>query len=278
MDEKTVTDQVIDDDNKSDVVVDDSVENEVIDGEDKVDPDGETVPEKADANIAKSEFKLRGEKRKRIAAETELADLKAQNVQPDEDKPVMPLSENFDGGDAYNIELEKYYESLTDWKLNQRDATNKVKTQQSKYYESLRELDADYQEQCETAMDKYEDFADVEGETKKHFDPVITEAVLKSKNSAEVVYYIGTHPEILDTLRGSSPVDVVRKINDIESKLKQTNKNIVTTAPNPINPIVNGEDVIEKDPSKMSIDEWMKRDKAESLKKLKTKMETGLMP
>ena len=277
---KTETDQVIVEDNNSDADVnglDLEVNTEATDDAENVVSDGATEPKKSDAEVAKVSFKLREEKRARKALEDEVATLKAQREVPTTEKPEVPNFDDYGTTAEYNTAMADYQDKLVDWKFEQRDVIAKSKSAHDKHYDSLKELDSKFLEQVDSAVEKYPDFMEVDTEVRQHLNDVTIEAILRSENSAEVLYYLGKNPESLDSLQGASPIAVANEIHKIDVKVKGTGKKVVSDAPAPIDPIKDGDDILKKDPSKMTMDEYMAYDKAKTIAKYKKKLETGML-
>jgi len=103
------------------------------------------------------------------------------------------------------------------------------------------------------------------------------EALLQSENGPQVAYHLG-RPEnwdLANKIRELSPTRQLYELGKLETQLlvvKQTKK--VTAAPPPIKPVgITGGG--EKDPSKMSTEEWMDWDKKQTIEKIKKRLSGG---
>jgi len=258
---ETVTEQVVNN-NESDV------QKDLVENTDII-SDGTTEPNKSDAEVAKANFKLREEKRARKALEEEIATLKSQREVVTTKKPIAPNYDDYNDVAEFNKANAIYQENIVDWKFEQRDVIAKSKSAYDKHYDSLKELDSKFLEQVDSAVEKYPDFMEVDTEVRQHLNDVTIEAILRSDNSAEVLYYLGKHPESMQSLNGASPMSVAMKIRDIDLKVSNSTKKAVSNAPEPIEAIKDGKDILKKDPSKMDINEWMAWDKAKTMEKIK---------
>jgi hypothetical protein len=243
-------------------------------GDGTTDPKSDaTEQEETSAAIA---FKLREEKRKRVAIEKENAQLKAQMSVTPVDKPVMPKQDSFENDDDFHKATAEYYDKLTDWKLDQHMRLTAAQKTQQDFYDENQKLADSYDKKVEKAVVKYPDY--VELVEKTDFDNVIREAIFKAENSAEIAYYIAKNPDVGKKLLNSSAVDVAWEVKSLDMRLKKSlNQKTVSNAPDPIKPVDNAEMDVEVDWSKLSTDEWIKKDRERNLKKLKNKMETGML-
>ena len=247
--------------------------------------DGITAPEadgttpKVDAtekpeNSAAIAFKYREEKRKRERIEKENADLKAKMLVVPTDKPSVPSRDAFEEEDKYDVAMAEYYDKLTDWKLEQRDQITSEKSNQEAFHNKNQKLYETYEEKVGKAVEKYPDYIDLVEKTT--FDNTIREAIFKSEHSAEIAYHIAKNPDLGEKLLNSSAIDVALEVRDLDLRLKKSlNSKTSSSAPDPITPVNDSEVITDKDPSKMSMDEYMKYERAETIKKLKNKQETG---
>jgi len=83
----------------------------------------------------------------------------------------------------------------------------------------------------------------------------LEDVFVASENGAEIAYHLGKNPAELQRITALSPVQAAYEIAKLDAKLSAP-KAAATKAPAPINP-VGGNAPAEKDPDKMTIDEWM---------------------
>jgi hypothetical protein len=77
------------------------------------------------------------------------------------------------------------------------------------------------------------------------------------EDAHKVIYALGKNPEEASRILALSPVQQGRELERLALKAGQPATKAVSKAPAPITP-VDGSTTVEKDPSKMSTDEWMK--------------------
>jgi len=278
MEETIVTDDALISDSDTSVKTD-GLETEIKTDE-GTPPDGVTVPQKSDADTtkkadvedAKLAWNLRNERRARKEAEERIAVLEAKIVTPAETRPKVPLYEDFESISDYNEAVASYHENLFDWKIKQREQEVNIQTVNSNRREEMRKLDDTYNEKAAKAIEKYSDYIDVV--EKSPFTYAMEEAIKKSENSAEIAYHISKNPEIQGKLLNSSPIDVAIEIHKLDLKFTQgLNQKRVSSAPSPITPVNSEGAGVEKDPSKMSDDEYFTWDKARKVAAFKKKQE-----
>lgn len=202
---------------------------------------------------------------KNIELETELAKLKA--IQHNAEKPVR---EDFDS-------QEEFVEALTDWKVEQKLSTDKKDVVEKKAEPSPRSEDVTvFEKIAEAGKAKYSDFKEVALTDDLDISASMAEAISLSSAPEDILYFLGTNPDISADISVMSPAKAVMEIVKLERQILQSNdeaakkKNSdselveekesvpakkVTSAPKPITP-VKADGVTEKDPLKMSPKEY----------------------
>ena len=130
----------------------------------------------------------------------------------------------------------------------------------------------------EAGREKYTDFDAIALNKTLDVTPAMTEVILESELSGDIMYYLGKNPDIATDVSKMSPLKAAKKLAEIETELakpsekkKETEdesippepKNKIPKAPPPIVPVKTG-GVTERDPSTMSPKEyraWRERNK-----------------
>lgn len=94
--------------------------------------------------------------------------------------------------------------------------------------------------------------------------PDVARMVLESDKSALLEYHLAKHPDIIADLNSMSPTQAARRIGAIEARLSLPKPKTTTSAPPPAKP-PRGSAVPSADPSKLSMDEYVKARKAGKL-------------
>lgn len=213
-------------------------------------------------------------KTKKKELEEELTKLKSKV--PD---PTRPNREDFDDDEAF-------LEALTDWKVDVK--LNAVKGKERETQEESEEktgVDEVYETMDQmvlTGREKYEDFDAVAMAKDLVVTPAMTEIILESEISADIMYYLGQNPDEAADIAKLTPMKIAKKLAEIEKELEKgeeseeeeeeetlplpkppVKKKKLTKTPEPITP-VRESGAIDKDPSQMSPKEyraWRERNK-----------------
>lgn len=213
-------------------------------------------------------------KTKKKELEEELTKLKSKV--PDSTRPNR---EDFDDDEAF-------LEALTDWKVDVK--LNAVKGKERETQEESEEktgVDEVYETMDQmvlTGREKYEDFDAVAMAKDLVVTPAMTEIILESEISADIMYYLGQNPDEAADIAKLTPMKIAKKLAEIEKELEKgeeseeeeeeetlplpkppVKKKKLTKTPEPITP-VRESGAIDKDPSQMSPKEyraWRERNK-----------------
>ena len=187
---------------------------------------GET-PEEHKKRKGGYQRKLEKAQREAEQARAEAAYLRGQMdaIKPKEEAQAKPIDgrPSVDQFDSY----DEYVEALTDWKLEQREA----KKENSKVESSWRERES-------LAQNKYEDYDEVADIKQLLPTPAMAQTILQLELGADVLYWLGKHPQENARIRALSPLAAAAALGKIESQLaKPTPKPKTTQAPAPISPV-----------------------------------------
>lgn len=173
--------------------------------------------------------------------------------------PARPKLEQFETTEAYE-------DALLAW----NDKRKEIETQTEKQKREEAEVFQTFQERAKKVREEFDDFDEVVEQP--IFSQHMREALLYSENGPSVAYHLGTNPGEAARIRNLPPTLQLLELGKLETKLllaKQTKK--VTSAPAPPTPVGMAGGAKEKDPSEMSITEWMEWDRKQSLEKAKLK-------
>lgn len=202
--------------------------------------------------------------RKRREAEREAERLREELKEKSQTQPTQytdrPKLENFQT-------TEQYEDALLDWKLDQ---LRKEEDQKRRAIDEEQAL-SKFNQQAKKLREIYEDFDEVVEQPV--FSPVMRDTILRSEDGAMVSYFLGRpeNAETADRIRRLSPREQIYELGKLETKIKlaQTTKK-TTAAPDPIKPVgITGGSVIDE--SKLSDDEWFKREQEREKEKIRKK-------
>jgi hypothetical protein len=216
---------------------------------------------------------LKTQSAKRISElEEELQKLKSKV--PAEDKPKR---EDFEDDEAF-------LEALADWKIDTKlkaaeGKEKKVKedTEEKSVVDEVYEV---MDQMIETGREKYDDFDAVAMDKDLMITTAMTELILESEISADIMYYLGQNPDEAAEIAKLTPLKIAKRFVEIELKLAESEKEEeeeesappakpsvvkkkLTKTPEPITP-VRETGAVEKDPSQMNAKEyraWRERNK-----------------
>lgn len=163
--------------------------------------------------------------------------------------------------EQHGFDQEKYLDALADWKIDerakkdsQRQATEKQQTERQTKVTGL-------QKQLQAGAVKYEDFQDVVTNPDLPLPTHVVEAAMELGDAtADVLYFLGKNPEKAAEIANMTERGAAIALGRIEASLA---KPVATPSPAPQvsrapppTPVVGNRASVDKDPEKMSADEW----------------------
>lgn len=186
----------------------------------------------------------RSEKQKLLDVLARQAGQQAQPAPSATNADVEPKIENFDSYEKYlgaharwsarqeYQEQDKLRQERTQREQAEAQQRQTVEQQQRAIYEQHATLNKITAE----AEKKYPDFYEKVFEQPPDvmpISPVVGQAILKSKDGADIAYYLGTHPEEAHRIYKLDPVEQLVEIGSLRSSLAKQQ----SAAPAPINPV-----------------------------------------
>ena len=190
----------------------------------------------------------------------EIKELKEQKPIPT-DRPVPPVESDFIDPKEYRDARFKYEDDSEIWRSRQRQTVESQTKQEQERAENWE----NYEQNAETMREKYDDFD--ETTTQNIFTPEMRDAIIAQENGPSIGYFLAKNPNELFRISRLPQKQMEKELWKLDSKFSLATKKIISGAPLPLNP-VKGDDVVGKDPSKMTDEEWFKWDKQQKLKKL----------
>lgn len=189
------------------------------------------------------------------ALATSKEELPKEEVKEDELK--KPVVDDFDTYD-------EYYEALADYKaelkvrkaLEAREAREKQSREADKQVEVL----STFKERAKAASEKYEDFDDVITDPETPYNDVMRQVVFESEVGPDIAYYLGTHKDVAEKVAKMPPLKAAVEMGKIEKivsdKLNPPKQKKVSQSPPPITPVKGSKSGVNKDPDKMTMEEY----------------------
>lgn len=180
------------------------------------------------------------------------AQLQVMNASAPLESNPRPKREAFQSEDDFS-------EALSDWKADQR-LFEKEKRDAEARQQALR---AQAVEGWKSALDEVRarltDYDTVVGESEINLPGHLYDAIVESRNP-ELAYHLAQHPDEARRLMAMSHNASLLALGKLETRIgsKQTGQTLpeVSKAPKPIEPVKGSSSPVEKDPKKMSYQEW----------------------
>lgn len=237
--------------------------------QEKKEKDGEHDPEPVKDGVQKRIDELT---KKRREAERRVSELEAELEQHrraagGETEQAAQLTERPDPDDFETY--EEYEEALVDWKIDQREAKKQADDEAARQERETTSKAARLNTAMMDGAAAYPDFDQVTRNPALQFSQAMAEAALETDDPTEIIYHLAKNPEESARIARLSPLAAAREIGKIEAALtknKETDSGSdaekeleqakrKTKAPDPINPL-KGNEVVKKDPAKMSMKEY----------------------
>lgn len=86
------------------------------------------------------------------------------------------------------------------------------------------------------------------------------EAILESDDGPALAYHLGKNPDLAEKIASLPPIAAARELGRLEAKLAREREQppVISKAPPPPPKIEGVEPAIERDPDKMSTQDWVK--------------------
>ncbi|MDE2144974.1 MAG: hypothetical protein KGJ01_03360, partial [Patescibacteria group bacterium] len=147
---------------------------------------------------------------------------------------------------------DEYTEALTDWKVDQKLKTVEVEKSRA----SERQV---FEGRINKAIEKYPDFKDVALNPSVAINPAMYEVIKDSDLGADIAYYLGSNPDEAARIAKLNPIAAIKEIAQIEARMRapKTEVKRITQAPKPVKTVTGGGETVDKDPSTMSMEEYI---------------------
>lgn len=237
-----------------------------------VDPDDqfEALPRWARKEIRKLREKLQARAASETAEEVPepAAPIPAAKTEEPADRPKRPAVMEFATWEDYETALDKYQESLADWKVQQSRAEERKAAEAQRKQAIETEERAAWGKQLNAAKKEYEDFDEVAHDPDLPITDSMFYVIRNSDNGAKLLYHLGQHPELAASLSAMAPAKAALALGKLEASLFPDEASTgnakpaaaVTKAPRPPKPITgttSAED-LEREPDPKDFGKWSK--------------------
>ena len=183
-----------------------------------------------------------------------LSILKGNRAEPEQKTPDRsPTLEEF------GYDETKYQAALTDYVRNLTKAEAKAIFEQERQAVAQESRVKSFKQREAEFASEYEDYADKVYDPSLPLSATVVEMIAESDIGPRVAYHLAENPDIARTLYSLSPTQAAREFGKLEVKLSRGSaRKPISTAPPPPPKISATEPEVDKDPDKMSMDEWLK--------------------
>jgi hypothetical protein len=183
-----------------------------------------------------------------------LSILKGRGPEPEQQAPQKtPTLEEF------GYDESKYQAALTDYVRNLTKAEAKAIFEQERQASAQETRVKSFKQREADFASEYEDYAEKVYDPTLPLSATVVELIAESEIGPKVAYHLADNPDIARTLYTLSPTQAAREFGKLEAKLSSgPSRKVVSTAPPPPPKISATEATVDKDPDKMSMDEWLK--------------------
>jgi len=144
------------------------------------------------------------------------------------------------------------------------DAKSNESSEKAKQQVIAEQINKVWNEKLDNAKAAHVDYQEVIDNSEVAQMPLtntVVDAIKRSDNGPELTYYFAKNPEVIEKINKMEPYEAVLAIGKISAKLESAPVTKTVTkkgAPAPINPVRPKGVAVNKDPSKMTKDEWYK--------------------
>jgi hypothetical protein len=181
-------------------------------------------------------------------------------------EPVKPPGgrESFDSDDDW-LKAHREYDARQLTESFQRKLDENAGNLTKQYEKDLQDREAreaerkavkGFTESVANSRSKHTDYDDVVTNPNLVISEDVVNVLQMSEIGGEIAYHLGQNPDEAAHLSSLPPLAIAKEIGKIEARLVEPPKKRVSTAPDPLKPIVPGGEVPHKDPDKMSQAEY----------------------
>ena len=224
-------------------------------GEGEVKPTEDVETEEVSAEELQTQLADEKEQRRKAEGRLGYFEREAQRRQKEEEtkitieKPtetitrLKPVEKDF-------TDYTEFVEALTDWKSEQRDATNKASQEKLRQQEQA----ITFQEKLNEGNTKYKDFDAVARNNDVPITVVMRDAMIGCEHPADIAYYLGGNLTEAHRIASLSPIAAAREIGKLEARFSGPIQKTITKAPGATKDIT-GKETSVKDFDKMTDDD-----------------------
>ena len=197
--------------------------------------------------------------REKYRLQAQLDVMQSQRQQPEPQRQPAPKAEGAPTPDKFSS-YEEYLEAKAEWKAEQKVAEVLRKQQESTQQQSAQaehaKLQRTWEKRVQDAMSVYDDFEEVALSPDVPVTQSMMQSIIRAEKGADVAYFLGKNPEVAQQIAQLDPVSVAIRIGEIAATVARPAPKKTTSAPPPISPVGSRSGAPQKDPDKMTVEEW----------------------
>lgn len=211
--------------------------------------DGEAAPDGESSEQAeKPEKKVPDDVQEAINARISEITRKRREAERRAERAEKKLRE-LEGRDLNDLDYEDQIAEKTLARSRREQLENDRETAQELALEA-------YQARVEIAAQKYSDYAEVVGNPSLPITPAMAEAIMDSEVGPDVAYFLGKNPKEAARISQLNPVSQARELGRLEA-IVSTQRQTPKPAAAPVQPVGARSAPVRKDPTKMSMAEYI---------------------
>jgi hypothetical protein len=168
--------------------------------------------------------------------------------------PAAPKRDAFDTEDDYFNARDQYVldqaEARAVQRLEREQESRRKADQTATQNQEADKIAASYEERCEAARDKYDDFDDVVNQEVPTWPCTnrMAGAIMESDLGPDIAYHLGTHPDEARRIAQMGEIAQVREIGRLEERIARPSPKPAKTteAPAPVKPLGGGDVPVTK--------------------------------
>lgn len=178
----------------------------------------------------------------------------AESTQPPKESDFIDYNEYLVARGAYAAAQELDRRSIREIET---EATEAQKRMQALEDQRIHEVESSWAEQREAARQRYENFDAIVDGLGVQIPPGMGALIKASDMGSDVAYHLGMNPALARQIAAMEPLQQAMAIGRLEATVTLPKPRTQTNAPDPVTP-VRPKATPGKDPSTMSMDEYMK--------------------
>lgn len=208
----------------------------------------------------REEERRRADRLEKMLERQLMAGQQQPQLQPKEEPAPEPTPEQFETYEQYVRASSKYEAEKAAARIAEERFQKETERRRTE------EANRSTQDKIRIAKEKYSDFEEVALDPTLPITPSMAEAIMDSEFSADLAYHLGKNRSDAEKIARMSPIAAARALGKLEAEFERKataapaliEPKRVSKAPEPVKPLATSADAPNKDPDKMSTEEWLR--------------------